>query len=132
MSLEQMVLKSREGLAMMAVRDGAGQCEDPNVPWALHGQAPVTATVADLKGSWRVGLLSVCVYTRNPCPRVSMRESAIPHRQGLQTGMVREVLPRGYVSVTYGLLGLLLIDADSLILPSPVLSSHPLQRACWF
>jgi hypothetical protein len=81
--LEQMVLKSREGLAVMAVRDGAGHREDPNVPWAFHGQTPVTATVADLKRSWRVGLLSLCVYTRNPCPRVSMKESAIPHRQVL-------------------------------------------------
>lgn len=38
--VEQMVRKSREGLAMVAVRDGAGQtntCEDPDSPCALNG-----------------------------------------------------------------------------------------------
>lgn len=42
--------------------------------------------------------------------------------------MIREVLPQGYVHVTHGLLGLLLIDADSLILPSPTLSSFTLCK----
>lgn len=63
MLVEQMVWKAREGLAMVAVRDGAGQtntCEDPDSPWALNGQVPGTATVDGLKGSWRVCLLSVC------------------------------------------------------------------------
>lgn len=60
MSLEQMVPKSRKDFAMMAVRDGAGHtCGDPNVPGALNRQVPITATVADLKGSWRVCLPSV-------------------------------------------------------------------------
>lgn len=41
----------------------ARTCEDPNVPWALKRQVPVTATVDDLKGSWMVCLLSIYVYT---------------------------------------------------------------------
>lgn len=44
----------------------ANMCEDTNVPWALNGQVSVTATMADCKGTRRVCLLSVCVYTTNP------------------------------------------------------------------
>lgn len=42
--------------------------------------------------------------------------------------MIHGVLAQGYVHVTHGLLGLLLIDADSLILPSPALSSFTLCK----